>query len=41
MDDSKLTLVRIAHCGCVIPADARPAGHAVKTTWFGDVRVPV
>ena len=25
----------------MIPADARPAGHAFKTTSFGDVRVPV
>ena len=41
MDDSELPLVRISRCGCVNPADARPAGHAFTTTSFGDVRVPV
>lgn len=40
MDDSELPLVRLAHCGCRIRADARP-GHAFKTTSFGDVRVLV
>ncbi|MHB8589941.1 MAG: hypothetical protein ACYDA0_14010 [Candidatus Dormibacteraceae bacterium] len=34
MDDSELPLLRLAHCGCMIPADARPADHPFKTTSF-------
>lgn len=41
MDDSELPPVRISRCGCMIAADARPAGHAFETTSFRDVRVPV
>ena len=32
MDDSELLVLRIARCGCMIPADARPTAHAFKTT---------
>ena len=41
MIDSELPQVRIADCGCIIPADAKPIGYRFKATQLGDVRVLV
>jgi hypothetical protein len=37
----ELPMVRIADCGCVILADAKPVGYRFKVTQLGDVRQPV
>jgi len=41
MDDLELPIVRVADCGCMILASAKPIGHRFKATAFGDVRTPV
>ncbi len=33
--------VRLAHCGCILSANAPPVGYRFKATEFGDVRVSV
>jgi hypothetical protein len=40
-DPPDLPEVRLAHCGCVLSADAAPVGYRFKASAFGDVRVPV
>lgn len=37
----ELPQVRIADCGCVLLADAKPIGYRFKLTTLGDVRVSV
>ena len=42
MDDpSELPQVRIADCGCILPAEAKPVGYRWRLTPTGDARVLV
>ncbi len=40
-DPPELPLVRVAHCGCILPADIPPVGYRFAKTASGDARVMV